>query len=61
MRWCGNEGHFMGKKSGKNAVDAGVFRHFSWFRRCKKFILVTTVFAFHYLGTREWNRATLAL
>lgn len=61
MRWCGNEGHFMGKKSGKNAVDAGVFRHFSWFRRYKKIILVTPVFTFHYLGTLEWNRTTLAL
>ena len=61
MRWCGNEGHFMGKKSGKNAVDAGVFQAFFVVQAVQKFILVMSVFTLHYLGSCEWNRATLAL
>ena len=51
MRWCGNEGHFMGKKSGKNAIDAGVFQAFFVVQAAQKFILVTPVFTLHYLGT----------
>ncbi len=51
MRRCGNGGHFMGKKSGKNAIDAGVFQAFFVVQAAQKFILVTPVFAFHYLGT----------
>lgn len=51
----------MGKKSGKNAVDAGVFQAFFVVQAVQKFILVTPVFTLHYLGTLEWNRTTLAL
>lgn len=51
MRRCGNGGHFMGKKSGKNAVDAGVFGHFFAVQAVQKFILVMLVFTFRYLGS----------
>ncbi len=65
MRWCGNEWHFMGKKSGKNAIDAGVFQAFFVVQALQKFYFGHAGFRFplpwhfrmesRYLGTLEWN------